>query len=184
MDRSASGSTDSPSAVEPARSQKSTVTTLRYSRPCASSAASGSPHELQKLESGGFSRPQLGQVITVEAYDAGARFLCVAAEVVRAGAPLGRFVVGVQKVALVDREAAAADAGGQAVTQGLEGRDPCLEVLAPAVREALPVAAARRAVRGEAVEGVADLAERDPGGAACLDERDPPQDRALEAALV
>src|SRR5262245_9393129 len=143
MVRSASGSTDSPSAVEPARSQKSTVTTLRYSRPRASSAASGSPHELQKLESGGFLRPQLGQVITVEAYDAEARFLCVAEQVVRAGAPRCRLVVGVQEVALVDREAAAPDAGGEAVPQGFEGRDPCFEVLTPAVREALPVAAAR-----------------------------------------
>src|SRR5215470_7708 len=115
MVRSASGSTDSPSAVEPARSQKSTVTTLRYSRLCASSAASGAPQELQKLESGGFSRPQLGQVITGEAYDAEARFLCVAVQVARAGASRSRLVVRVQEVALVDREAAAADAGGQAV---------------------------------------------------------------------
>jgi hypothetical protein len=31
--------------------------------------ASAAPQELQNRESEGFSRPQLGQVITVEAYD-------------------------------------------------------------------------------------------------------------------
>ena len=59
----------SPIAVEPTTSQKRTVTTLRYSRPGASLSASGDPQALQKREPAGFSRPQLGQVITAEAYD-------------------------------------------------------------------------------------------------------------------
>ena len=54
--RSASGSVDSPSAVEPTTSQKRTVTTLRCSRG-GSAAASAAPHALQKRASSGFSRP-------------------------------------------------------------------------------------------------------------------------------
>jgi hypothetical protein len=58
--RSASGSVDSPSAVEPTRSQKRTVTTLRCAR-ATSVAESGAPQALQKLAPSGFSCPQLGQ---------------------------------------------------------------------------------------------------------------------------
>src|SRR5262245_24904436 len=58
--RSASGSTDSPSAVDPTRSQKSTVTTLRCSR-AGSEPASSAPHALQKRASSALARPQLGQ---------------------------------------------------------------------------------------------------------------------------
>ena len=50
--RSASGSVDSPSAVEPTRSQKRTVTTLRCSR-AGSTTASAVPHALQKRASPG-----------------------------------------------------------------------------------------------------------------------------------
>ena len=54
-DRSASGSTDSPSAVEPATSQKTTVTVFRCSR--GESAASVAPHESQNLALTRFSEP-------------------------------------------------------------------------------------------------------------------------------
>ena len=57
--RNASGSVDSPRAVEPTRSQKRIVTTFRCS---ASTAVSEVPHALQKRASSAFSRPQLGQV--------------------------------------------------------------------------------------------------------------------------
>lgn len=50
-------------AVEPAMSQKSTVTVLRTSR--TTSAASAVPHALQKAEPSGFSRPQFGQMSTI-----------------------------------------------------------------------------------------------------------------------
>ena len=46
--RSASGSVDSPSSVDPVRSQKSTVTVLRTSRGRAG-AATGAPHSGQNL---------------------------------------------------------------------------------------------------------------------------------------
>jgi hypothetical protein len=96
----------------------------------------------------------------------------------------GGFVVGVEQVALVDREAAAPDARGQAVAEGLQRFDAPVEVVSPLVREALPVLAARRAPRGEAIERCADLGERDSGGAAGLDEGDPAQDGAVVASLV
>ncbi len=51
--RSASGSRRSPSAVEPATSQKRTVTTFRTSR--GASASSGAPQESQKRASSRFS---------------------------------------------------------------------------------------------------------------------------------
>ncbi len=66
--RSASGSVDSPSAVEPTRSQKRIVTTLRCSR-AGSAAASAVPHALQKRASSAFSRPQLGQSGTRGVYE-------------------------------------------------------------------------------------------------------------------
>ena len=93
-------------------------------------------------------------------------------------------VVGVQQLALVDREAAAADAGGQALAQGLQGLDACVEVVTPAARQALPVAPARRSARRQARECGADLDERDAGGSACLDERDPAKNGSVVAALV
>src|SRR6187431_576371 len=59
--RSASGSVDSPSAVEPTRSQKRIVTTLRCS--CMGvDVVSAVPQALQKRASSAFSRPQLGHV--------------------------------------------------------------------------------------------------------------------------
>ena len=66
----ASGSVDSPSAVEPTRSQKRTVTTLRCSRE-GSAEASAVPHELQNLASSAFSRPQLGHAATRGVYEGG-----------------------------------------------------------------------------------------------------------------
>ena len=58
--RSASGSTLSASAVEPATSQKRTVTVFRCSR--GGSTASAAPQESQKRAPSRFSAPHLGQV--------------------------------------------------------------------------------------------------------------------------
>src|SRR5690348_13543250 len=60
--RSASGSSRSPSAVEPATSQKRTVTTLRCSRAGATSRRA--PHVSQKRASSRFAAPQLAQITT------------------------------------------------------------------------------------------------------------------------
>src|SRR5881392_4466013 len=108
----------------------------------------------------------------------------VLSEVVRSCASGGCFVVGVEQVALVDREAAAADARRQAVAEGLESLDAGVEVVSPLVREALPVLAARRAPRGEAFERASDVGERHSRCSAGLDERDAAQDGAVVAALV
>src|SRR5579862_6959735 len=60
-------------------------------------------------------------------------------EIVRAAAEGTRLVAGVEELARLEREAAAADAGRQPVVQRLEGLDPLVEPPAPAPREALPV---------------------------------------------
>ena len=65
--RSDSGSSFSPSAVEPVTSQNTTVTVLRTSR-AGAGAASGAAQAGQNWKSSGLSRPQLEQVSTPEAY--------------------------------------------------------------------------------------------------------------------
>jgi hypothetical protein len=103
---------------------------------------------------------------------------------VGAGSPRGGFVVRIEQLAPVDREAAAADARRQAVSEGLQRLDSPVEVLSPGVREAFPILAARRSAPLEAVERLADLGERDAGSPAGLDEGDPTQDGSVVAALV
>jgi hypothetical protein len=66
----------------------------------------------------------------------------------------------------------------------LQGGDAAVDVGAPGAGEAFPVAAAGRSFGGEGVERLADLFERDAGGAAGLDERDAAQGGARVAALV
>ena len=53
IERSASGSSCSPSPVEPVMSAKTTVTTLRASR-AGSGAASAAPHAMQKRATSAF----------------------------------------------------------------------------------------------------------------------------------
>ena len=64
--RNASGSVDSPSAVEPVTSQNSTVTVFRCSRPPPASGAAQKP---QNWKPSGFSLPQAGQAATSRVYD-------------------------------------------------------------------------------------------------------------------
>src|SRR4051794_14747729 len=63
MALSASGSVDSPSAVEPVTSQKRTVTVFRCSR-TAVAPSSAAPQELQKRAPSGFDSAQLGHAGT------------------------------------------------------------------------------------------------------------------------
>src|SRR5579884_1086235 len=55
----------------------------------------------------------------------------VSPQVVRARAEGRGLVVGVEQAAAVERETATADAGGEAVAEGLQGHDPTVEVGAP-----------------------------------------------------
>src|ERR1044072_8192266 len=64
--RRASGSVRSPIAVEPVRSQNSTVTTFRTSR--AGTAARAAPQLGQNPKSSGLSRPQAAQTATGRVY--------------------------------------------------------------------------------------------------------------------
>src|SRR5690349_21647682 len=65
--RSASGSVDSPSAVEPTRSQNRIVTTLRCSRGGAAPASSA-PHDMQKRACRGLSTLQRAHTVMAGAY--------------------------------------------------------------------------------------------------------------------
>src|SRR3954465_6287606 len=65
--RNASGSTRSPSAVEPVTSQNRTVTTLR----CSAATWSTAPHSLQNFDASGFSAPQRAQTATTERLERG-----------------------------------------------------------------------------------------------------------------
>src|SRR5918996_4230724 len=96
----------------------------------------------------------------------------------------GGLVVGVQEPAGVDGQAAAADAGREPVAQRLERRDLPVEVVAPAAREPLPVAAGRGSVGGERCERAADPLEWYAGGSPGLDDRDAAKDGSVVAALV
>src|SRR5919199_5393736 len=114
----------------------------------------------------------------------GRRAPAVSLEVVRARADCSGLVVRVEERAAVNREAAAADAGGEAVAKRLQRGDSLVEVVAPAAGESLPVAARRSPLCGKRLECCSDLFQGDPGGTAGLDERDPAKGRALVAALV
>jgi hypothetical protein len=103
---------------------------------------------------------------------------------VRTGTGLPRLVVGIEQLAGVDRQTAAADAGREPVADRLERRDAVVNVLAPALGQPLPVAAVRGPVRRQGGKGRADPVERYTRRAAGLDQRDPPQHGSLVAALV
>jgi hypothetical protein len=105
-------------------------------------------------------------------------------EVVRPRPALGRLVVGVQKFAGVDGEAAATDAGRKPIAQRLQRGDPPVEVLPPAARESFPVAAVGRPLARECRQRGPDRLERDAGRASRLDERDAAEGSSLVAALV
>lgn len=110
--------------------------------------------------------------------------MAVLLEVVRTRTGLGRLVVGVEKLAGVDREAAAADAGREPVAECFEGGDAAVDVLAPTAGQPLPVASVRCAVRRQGRKGCTDPVERNSRGAAGLNQRDPPKHGPLVAALV
>src|SRR6266581_7956709 len=112
------------------------------------------------------------------------RSRAVLPQVMGARTALSGFVVWIQQVALVDREAAAADACRQAVAEGFQSLDAGVEVVAPLVREAFPVLPGRGTARREPRERGVDLGEGESSGAAGLDERDPPEHGSVVAALV
>jgi len=103
---------------------------------------------------------------------------------VRAGPARSGLVVGVEQFAGVDREAAAADAGREPAAKSLQRFDLAVELVAPASGEPFPVAARGRAAGRQRLDRGTDSLERDPGGAAGLDQRDAPQDRAFITALI
>ena len=90
----------------------------------------------------------------------------------------------VEEAAGAEREAAAADAGGEVVADALEQRDALLDVVPPGAREALPVALRRRLAGGQQRQRGADRGQRDARRSARLDDGDAAQDGALVAALV
>jgi len=110
--------------------------------------------------------------------------LAVPLEVVRTRTAFSRLVVGVQKLAGVDRKATAADASREPVAERLQRRNSAVNVLAPAARQTLPVAAGRGAVRRKGHKGCTNPFEGNSRGAAGLNQRDPPKHGPLVSALV
>jgi hypothetical protein len=86
----------------------------------------------------------------------------VADPVARSGAPGAGAVVGVRETAAIEREAAAADALGQADLEALELGDSMVDPRGPPLGEARPVTAGRRAIRRQLGELRPDLIERQP----------------------
>jgi hypothetical protein len=113
-----------------------------------------------------------------------ARHAAVSLEIARARTVPGRLVVGIEELAGVDREAAAADAGREPVAERLESGDALVDVVTPAAGQPLPVAAGRGAVRGKGRKSCTDPSEGNSRRAARLDQRDPPKDGPLVSALV
>src|SRR5579875_588720 len=83
----------------------------------------------------------------------------------------------------VERQAAAADALGEAGAQALELRDALVDPCGPCAREARPVPPAGGAVRGQLLELGGDLVEREPDPLREHDEGDPAQDGPGVAAV-
>src|SRR5215210_9581145 len=92
-----------------------------------------------------------------------------------ARALLRRDVLRVLQPAARERQAAAADAGGQPVAEPLEGGDLLVEAGAPSPAQALPVARRRRAALGQGGQRAADLGEREADVLGGPHERQPPQ---------
>jgi hypothetical protein len=102
----------------------------------------------------------------------------------RARAALADAIAGVGEAAALEREAAAADALGEAEPEALELGDAIVDPRRPSAREARPVAARRRAVGGELAQLATDLLEREADPLGEDDEGDPPQRRARVAAMA
>src|SRR3954451_9859601 len=108
----------------------------------------------------------------------------VADPVPRAGAEDGGAVAGVGEPAPVEREAAAADALGQAAPEAAELSDAVVDARAPGLREPVPVAPRGRAVGRQLGELVRDLIERQADLLGEDDERDAAEHRARVAAVA
>src|SRR5579862_1523299 len=110
--------------------------------------------------------------------------LRIATEVVRTRPTRRRDVVGVQQAAALERQAAAADAAREPPADRLERCDALVELAPPTRGKPLPVALRRLLVHRQCPERLADPLERDAGGLARLDERDPAQCHSRIAPLV
>ena len=102
----------------------------------------------------------------------------------RRGARRAERVVRVGQLAVGQRQAAAADASGQAVPQVLERADPLVEVAAPGRGQPGPVPRGGRPALGQRVQGGLDLGQRDADTLRGADERHPAQHGPRIAPLV
>ena len=106
-------------------------------------------------------------------------------------------IAGVDVGAALEREAAAADAAGDAALEALELGDPLVDARLPGAPHQGPRAAVRRLPARELPEELGDLVQGEPDLLREHDERDPPQhatriasvprartDRLHEAALL
>jgi hypothetical protein len=86
-------------------------------------------------------------------------------------------------MALVQRQAAAADAGGQAFAQPLELGDAFVDTTRPSDGDPRPVRSVRRAIGRQLRELAGNLFQRQANLLSEHDEGNPPQDRAGIASM-
>ena len=108
----------------------------------------------------------------------------IAEPVARPGAEAGGAIVGIGELAAVEREAAAADALGEARLQALQLGDPLVDAAAPGGGEPRPVRRVGDTVRGQLGELGGDLVEGEADPLGEDDEGDPAQHRARVAAVA
>jgi len=102
----------------------------------------------------------------------------------RARAFGGQPIVAVEELALVERQAAAADAPGYAVAQALQLPDPMVEIGCPQPRDFHPVLPVGNVVGRQPRQHLADLGEWNADLLGDLDNRDAPQHVLAIAPLV
>jgi hypothetical protein len=105
-------------------------------------------------------------------------------QVAGAGALAAERVVRVDELTVGQRQAATADAAGEAVPEVLQLADPVVEVGAPPRGQPCPVGGSGIPVGRQPVERLLDAGERDADALGGADERHPAQHRALVAPLV
>jgi drug/metabolite transporter (DMT)-like permease len=93
-------------------------------------------------------------------------------------------VVGVVDGALTHREAAAADAQGEAVPDGVQLGDARLQHRSPRLGEPHPVALAQRCIERERLQVRRDPGQRHPDALGGMDHGEAAQDKAVEAPLT
>src|SRR3954451_1959327 len=100
------------------------------------------------------------------------------------GALASGYVIRIAQRTILDRQAAAADAAGQAVAEQRQALDPVIKPPAPARPDRPPVFGGRNLISGQHSQRLFDLGKWDAELLSDLDDRYLPQHRAQIAPLI